>query len=457
MRARLNLARLASTRLALALVVGLSGPAAQGQVQTPALVVDVTPDAGRALARQALLAGNPDLAARIAAQLVAANPGDVGALLLLTAGLARAGHGTEAAVQGRRAYRLATTPALRFEAAYLTAEALSVADRPGAAKLWLRRADTAAPGAAERAVLRKAFRDLDARTPLKFTLAVGGGPTDNVNGGSLHDTFDFGGIPIDIAEALPGRTLTGTATLSYRLLRHPSRSATLYATAQHRNVWLDNRARSLQPGAANADYLYDGLDLGGRVDWLSTDRLVMQAGASAGRRWLGGAVQSDQQRLTFGVIKPLQPGQTARLDLTAETTQIPDTPRANSLRLAAEVTLTRDEPAHSLQYSVGVSQLDAAAPGVAYRAVTAGVAWQPQNLPEAVDLSLFADLGARDFWKTADIPDLTVALGVTAQFSQAAVWGFSPSVTLAASRTMSDVVVRDIASVSLTVGWVSRF
>jgi hypothetical protein len=440
-------------RLCGAVVVALAATLAQAQD----LVLDVTPETGRALARQALLAGNPDLAARIAAQLVAADPDDVVALLLLTAGLSRSGHGAEAAEAGRRSYHLADTQAQRFEAAYLTAEALSIAGRPGAAKLWLRRADTQAPGDAERSVLREAYRDLDGRTPLKFSASVGGGPTDNVNGGSLHDTFYFEGIPIEIAEALPGWALTETATLSYRLLREPYRSATLYATLQHRNVWLNDRARVLQPDATNADYLYDSLDFGGSVDWLSTDRLVMHLNASAGRRWLGGAVQSDQQSLSFGVIKQLPGGRAARLDLSVETTQIPDTPRANSLRLAAEATLMNRGARGNLDYSLTLAQVDADAPGVAYRALTMGVNWQPEHPLKGVDLSLFADLGAKDYWKTFDRPDLTLAVGVTAQFPNAALWGFRPSMTLSASRTMSDVVVRDIASVNLTFGWISAF
>ena len=444
-----------------ALALALAGTLAQAQaldLAIPDLAIEVTPEAGRALARQALQSGNPDLAARIAAQLVAANPKDVVALLLLTAGLSRSGHAEAAVAAGRKSYWLADTRVLRFEAAYLTAEALSVADRPGQAKLWLRRADPQAAGDAERLVLREAFRDLDARTPLKFSLALGGGPTDNVNGGSLHDFFYFEGFPpIEIAEALPGWTLTQSATLSYRLLRETYRTGTLYATAQHRNVWLNDRARILQPDARNSDYLYNGLDFGGSVDWLSKDRLLMRLDGRAGRRWLGGAVQSDQQRLTFGVTRPLKPGRAAQLQLTAETTQIPLTPRANSLRLAAEASLSVQRPAGNLQYSLGLTQLEAAAPGVAYRAISVGVDWQRQQLFKGIDLGLFADLGAKDFWKTADRPDLSLAVGITGQFSKVSLWGFRPSVTLSATRAKSAVVTRDIASLSLTLGWTSSF
>ena len=427
-----------------------------GQADTVSL--EVTPEVGRGMARRALQLGEADLAARIAAQVLAANPDDVSALFLLTAGLVRSGHADEAVILGRRGFRLAKTKAHRFEAAYLMAEALSVADRPSAAKLWLRRADTYSTGPADTGVLRDAFQKLDARTPLKLSLSFGGGPTDNVNGGSLHDTFDFGGIPIPIAQALPGTTLSSSADLTFRLIQSPNLAADLALTARQRNVFLAPKAQELQPGARNADYLYDSLDLGGTVGWARSDAVSYSLGVKTGRRWLGGKVQSDQHELTFGTTWVLGGRRVAHLELSEEINRIPNKPRSDTQRLAADASLIQTTSGGVLRYKLGVAQTDAEAAGLAYRSVSAGLDWRPAKPILGMSLDLFAQAEVRDYWKTPSFdPDKQLAAGIMARFDDVSLYGFAPTLTISAARTYSQVVVRDISNVTMTLGLSSSF
>lgn len=420
--------------------------------------VIVTPEAGRALARQALQAGNPALTVSIARQLLAANPDDVGSLMLLTAGLSRSGHAAEAVGTGRKAFALSTTTARRFEAAYLTAEALSAADRPYGAKLWLRRAYNSTSSDAEKSLLEGAFEKLDARTPLKLSLSFGGGPTDNVNGGSLHDSFDFFGLLLPIAQALPGTVLYSTAQLSYRLVARPRFAASLYAIGAQRNVWLSPRGHDLQPGARNGDFRYDSLDLGGSVAWAGAGRISYSLDLRVGQTWQGGARQTDHQRLVLGVTGKLSDTRLAHLELSAEQTHYPATPHANSLRLAADASLTQAYGKASLRYSFGVAQVDSGAAGVAYQSVSTGVEWTPARKFQGITLGVFGRAEVRHYWKTPALqPDILTQAGVTGQFSKVSFYGFSPSVTLSASRSMSPVVVRDTANIGLTVGIASAF
>ncbi|MGV8985037.1 MAG: tetratricopeptide repeat protein [Cypionkella sp.] len=420
--------------------------------------VSVTPEAGRAMARQALQIGNPGLAVRIASQLVTADPTDVGAMMLLTAGLTRTGHAAQAVQSGRKAFRLSTTPAERFEAAYLTAAALSAADRPQAAKLWLRRADNSSDKSEERDLLSNAFRQLDARTPLTLQLSFGGGPTDNVNGGSLHDSFDFFGIPLPIAQALPGTTLTSAAQLSYRIVARPKVAASLYAIGLQRNVWLSPRAYDLMPGARNSDYLYDSIDIGGSVAWVASAKASFNLDLRIGETWQGGTRQSDHQRLVFGMTRALSDTVFAHLDLTADQTHYPTSPNANALRLAAESSLSLPLGPGKLRYSLGVAQVNSKAAGVAYRAVTTGAEWGPAQDFHGVKLSVFGRVEVRNYWRTPQLdPDVLTQAGITAQFSKLSTYGFSPSLTLSASRSISQVVVRDTANVGLTIGINSAF
>ena len=420
--------------------------------------VTVTPEAGRAMARQALQVGNPALTVSIASQLLAANPADVGSLMLLTAGLSRSGHPAQAVGTGHKAFAFSTTTAQRFEAAYLTAEALSAADRPYGAKLWLRRAYNFTHNEAEKSLLSGAFQKLDARTPLKLSLSIGGGPTDNVNGGSLHDSFDFFGLQLPIAQALPGTILYSTAQLSYRLVARPRFAASLYAIGAQRNVWLSPRGHALQPGARNGDYRYDSLDLGGSVAWAGSGQTSYSLDLRVGQTWQGGDRQTDHERLVFGLTGKLSATRSAHMDLTAEQTHYPATPHANSLRLAADASLTQAFGKASLRYSVGVSHVASEAAGVAYRAVSTGVEWTPAQEFHGITLGVFGRAEVRHYWKTPALkPDILTQAGVMGQFNNLSFYGFSPSVTLSISRSMSRVVVRDTANIGLTVGIVSAF
>ena len=455
---------LACTGLAVSAQSPAAGSGAVSGAVSGNVTLDVTPDAGRALARQALNSGNPDLAARIAAQLVQADPTDIGALLLLAAGSARSGHAEAGYDAGVKAYHLATTPAQRFEAAFLTAEALSVADKPAAAKHWLRRAATYSPGPQESAVLRDAFQKLQARTPLNFSVTFAGGPSNNVNGGSLHDRFLlFGVLPLPIAVALPGWTLSTTSQLSYRIIAKPKMAASLYAIARQRNVWLAPRAYVLlaqpgQPDVNNADYLYNSLDLGGTVNWARSDTLAFSLDARAGRRWVGGALQNDQQRLVFGITKALTANRLGHLDLTAERTHNPRPLHPNTLRLALNGSLSKPLPGGTLQAEFGLTDLESGAAGEAYHALSAGLDWQPKTPLLGVVADVFVQAEVTDYWKTTGFrPDLQLEAGAMARFPQATAYGFVPTVTLSASRSMSQFVLRDTSTIGIAFGLSSSF
>lgn len=420
--------------------------------------VEVTADGGRDMARQALQMGNPDLAVRIARQVLAAYPEDIGSLVLLTTGLAQLGHGAEGAIYGRQAFGLAKTPAEHFQAAYVTAAALSAADQPYTAKFWLRRANNYSATTEDTTLLAKAFQKLDARTPVKLTLSIGGGPSDNVNGGSLHDSFDFFGILIPISQALPGTTLSTVATLSYRLVSTPTLGVSVYAVGAQRNVWLSPQAYELQPGARNSEFRYNGLDLGSYVGWAVSDKTVLNMDLQVGKTWQGGILQSDHERVTFGISQTLIPTRIVNLAVTAEKTHYPSTPHANSLRLAADSSLALTLARSTLRYNLGVAQVDAEAAGVAYRATLVGVNWQPNQDFHGVTFDLFGRSETRHYWKTPGFaPDVLNEAGVTAEFTKLAVFGFSPTLTLSAARSKSPVVVRDTSSVGITVGFGSTF
>lgn len=437
--------------LALALVTPATGEPARD------VAVQVTPEIARQMARRALETGQPRLAADIAAQLLAQSPDDPTALVLQTAGLARSGRAAAAVPFGKRAFRLAPDRDARFEAAFLTAEALSLADRPMAAKLWLRRASGYTVEGGQDALLRDAYAKLNARTPLTFGFALGAGPSNNVNGGSLHDTFWVWGIPIPIDEALPGFAASGQVKLGYRLAQTDRLSLNLYAKASHREVWLSEQAKLLNPGAKSSDYASNGLDLGLSAMGLWGKDLRWSLEAQAGQRWYAHGTTSHSERLALGLEKSLAGKRMLAFSLEGEATGYPSRPVADTVKLSGEVSLWQPLGKGSWGVHLGYSDVASDAAGLAWRGASAGVEWRPAPVMKEVGLSVFGTVQVKDYWKTPMDADLSVDLGSSARFPSLAVMGFAPTATLTASRNMSDLVVRDSFDLSLMLGLASTF
>lgn len=422
------------------------------------VTMQVTPEAGRLMVAQAMATGNADLAARIARQLVAANPDDIEAQVMLTAALSRSGKASEAVETGKKAFRTTQNRPLKFQAAFLTAEALAGQNRPWAAKWWLRRADSYRSLPTDRALLQRGFASLDRRTPLKFTLTVGAGPSNNVNGGSLHDTFDFYGIPIPIEQALPGYTGIAVGQLSYRLQDKAHSSLSGFMQMRHREVWLSDRAHRLEPLARNADFSSDGVDIGLSGQWRLGTTVGLSYSGQIGRQWYDGGRQSEVQRLQFGIAKLVSDTKVARFDLTAEAIQQPGSPRLNTTRIAAETSLALPMGKGRLTGIFGVAQLNAEAPGLPYRSVSLGVEVEPAQILRGIDMDFFASVESKEYFKvkTAN-PDLVVEAGATLRLSNVSLLGFAPTATVSATRSMSDLVIRDSMNLGVSVAIKSSF
>ncbi len=420
--------------------------------------MQVTPEAGRLMVAQAMSTGNPELAVRIARQLLAANPADSEAQVLLTAALSRSGQTEAAVAAGKQAFRANKQRPIKFQAAFLTAEALAGQNQPWAAKWWLRRADSYRSAPTDIALLRRGFTSLDQRTPLKFTVTMGAGPSNNVNGGSLHDSFDFYGIPIPIEQALPGYTGVVAGTLSYRLLNTKKSGLSGFVKLRHREVWLSDRALRIVPSAKSSDYSSDGIDLGFSGQRRVSETLGLTYSAQMGRQWYSFGRHNEVQRLQFGMAKLVPGARVLRLDLTAEAVQSPTAPRTNSLRLGAETSLNVPLGKGRLTGIFGLAQLDAEAPGLPYRSVTLGVEAEPAQLVRGLDLGFFASVESKEYWKAkTENPDLVLEAGATAQLSNMSLLGFQPTATLSATRSISDLVTRDSMNVGLSVGIRSSF
>lgn len=453
--------RLAALILVLCTAGMWSGQAVRAEQEASKTRVTLTLAEGQLLARKALRAGNASLAARVTEQILTVTPDDTQVLMLHAAALTRAGRPAEAAEPARRAFRLAEGRETRFEASYLTAEAMAGAGRLTAAKLWLRRADWYSPGEEETDLLRRAYRTVSARSPLRFDLALQAGPSDNVNGGSLHDRFVWFGIAFPVTQALPGWTAGGTARVTYRLPGStPTLERQLSASYTHRSVWFSDAARVANPTANARDFTYDELSVGGALGYLRADGgLSLRSSLQIGKRWQGGRHLGDVQRLDLGLLASVGPRAQLGVDLGLEGAQYPANPRSDTVTTTltgiARMALPK---AGVATFRLGYRVMDAKAIGVAYRGPILGLEWEPPAWVDGVRLTAYGGAELRDYWKTSGFDaDLLLRGSVTASFERFSIAGIAPTVTLSANRWISDVVVRDRRDLGISIGFASTF
>lgn len=462
MRAGLTMGRTFGRRVwcagLVAALLSLGAVGAQAETAPEELALTLSPAEALVMARRALDLGRPDLAASIAGQVLVQVPANGEASLILAAAQSRQGDAAGAEAAGRKAFRLAENGDARFEAAFLTAGALAAQDRPQRAKLWLRRADSHAQSASDSRLLRQAFENIDRRTPYRLTFQLSGGPSDNVNGGSLHDTFWLDGIfPIPIAQALPGFALQGQARLTYRVSETAERALTLHAAVSGRKVWLNERARVLDPAARAGDFGSVGLDLGLNYRMRLQENLGLAVEAQVGYRQLGSGSGRVSQRLGFSLDRKFAKSRVLSVDVSATALQVPDGSSKDSVSLAAEAGLWLPVGQGAVTARLGYDAVLSDARGVAWRGPSVGLDVALPPLAETVDLALFGTVQMKDYWKTANDPDLSLEIGASAKFRKLSVMGFAPTLNLTTSRNRSDIVTRDSANTSVTLGLSSTF
>lgn len=413
-------------------------------------------DGAIGMARRALAIGRPDVAASIARQILAQAPGDAGAHMILAAALTRSGEAGQAVTAARRGFSLAEGDEARFEGAWLTAEALAAAGHSWRARFWLRRADAFAPSRAHEAALARAYGSLAAQSRLSFGLQVFAGPSENVNGGSLHDTFWFMGIPIPVDQALPGFVWGGALSAAWRL----SPETALTARLARREVTLGDRAHAIDPTARSSDFGQDELAIGARHVWQdAAGRTAILLGAEAGRRWQGGRRNVDLLSASAELRRTTGPDDVVALRYGVESATVRGRPVADSVTHRAGASAShRADWLGAVTLGLDAVFVDSDAAGIAWRGPSLSLAWRAPIDGDRLGLLLDVSYERRDYWQTPDFaPDKALGIALTAELPTLSVMGFDPTVTVSLTRTHSQVVVRDTREMGVSFGLSSRF
>ncbi|TNC71615.1 hypothetical protein [Rubellimicrobium roseum] len=438
--------------------------------------LDMTLPEARAIARQAVLSGDAALAREIAAGLLAGNPDDRAALVVLASAEPALGRPAQGRLAAARAWRLSRTDAQRHEAARLAAAAALAERRFFLAEFWLRRALNVAPDAEQEARTRRDAGRVRTLNPWRVDVELSFAPSDNVNGGSESAFNLVDGLPFVGVISVDGRALAGyEGTLDLRVSRRLSESerqrTVLSVRAYARGVALSQEAKDLieqetdpgDPPITGADFAFRSVELRLRQDRALAGARV-GADLSLGSTWSGDELYRRTLRLAGDASRPLGEGRQVRVSGFVEPRWDDDGDRAE-LRLGAEGAWStrafgRDRLTLALSRGqVRSDNVNAAQTSWGARAsYDLGRAVGPARL--GVDVrALWSDY--EDYAVVFPVPggrqDRTLSVTLEAAFAAWDYAGFIPVATLEASRTESNVGRFDSDNLGLGVAIRSTF
>jgi hypothetical protein len=226
--------------IALCLAFFASGANAQADLKLP---IDQT----GAIATQALMAGETELALQIADAVLQQRPDDRNALIVIAAAATRIGDPRRSRVAGARAWRVSTTDYQKYEAARLTALAAANEKRFTLATFWLRRALTVAPNEDERTRTLNDARSVTRINPWSTQLSFSLAPSSNVNGGAEDESLTAPGNPTgtlsEDALALAGWSASLSFGAQYRFQEAQRSRTTVGVAYQTARVWITEDTR----------------------------------------------------------------------------------------------------------------------------------------------------------------------------------------------------------------------
>ena len=445
------------------LAVGAPAPAtlAQEAAATQEVTVELTPEAARIAALQALHSDRLDAARRLSLALLQRNPDDMTALMIMAVAGAKTGHTKLATIAGKRAYSRAESRDQKFEAALLTAAALDRAGKAQLTKFWLRRATETAPTETHRQLALRNFRSVQRKTALSYRLDLGIGPSNNVNDGSRTDVMWLMGLPYAISDALPGGVWHSGLGMDYRLSESAKSKTTMALDYRHDGVWLNATAQARQPSATSSQFARDMLRLGVTHQWRpkGDQPLSFELGTTMGQGWTAGRQSYRDTGLRARINWQPRADLLVTGDLAAATSLNLLDSRRNAQTYQLGLRLTRAAPSGGTQrMGVELAAITSAAADLHNNSLSLSMGWQPGAAPFGIttDFSLKAEV--RDYSKITWVrPDVGVTAAAEATFQKLDYLGFVPQIRLEASRNKSGFAPRDRSEIKTGIGIVSKF
>ena len=419
-------------------------------------------------AETALTGGMPERALVLATQLLEAEPENFAALYIAALAQTDLNLPDAAARSAARAYRAATTPADRLQAARLAGSTQFRLGNYTRAEWWLRRAANNTATTQQAADVRQEFSLIRQRNPLRIRIGGGIAPSDNINYGSEDETFRLEGLPFDFflpdeRKALAGTEFSADARVTYKLSENARQLTEFSLYSYGRTYRLTDQAKKDAPEIEGSDFSLTLVE----VSVSHSRRLFNLSGPTrstfhVGETRYGGNDLWDYWRITLG--QDLRAGQNGVVsglisyqDQTARREDQFDT-IVSDIVLAYGYRLSNGDQASISIVARKNDTGDIESTFEDYQAIIDYDFAQPvlgTNWSGAIgightnydEFSLSLD-GRRDDY---------IILGAKIEFAQISYFGFSPNLNITAQRTESDVSQFSTSQVQARFGIQSNF
>jgi len=411
--------------------------------------------------------GRSEEAAEVAGALLARNPEDAAAWVVLARVRRGAGDAPGALEAAERANAAAATDDERYAASIEIAAANFVLERRLVAQFWLRRAAEVAPSEALRAAAIRNFRQVRAQTPWQFSFNLSVVPSSNVNNGSREEVIEIAGLPFVLsgdARALSGIEISAGASARYRFAGVNDLPAQLTFALALQRVRLSDDGRAQAPDAEGSDYAYDAVEFGyGQVLSGRDNEAVWRLDTLVGRNWYGGEPLSNYARVGASVQWPT--GERAATAVSASVERQVRFDRDDRSAWVGRLDLRQvwqTEDGGRLGVSGGVRRTASDSAEIDHRAVTAGVDYrfgEPVFAGATLDMGLSLERRVYDAspFSVDGREDNRARVAATLGFPELDYYGFSPTVTFEAQRVDSNISLYQTDDYAVRVGIRSVF
>lgn len=432
----------------------------------------------QARAEEALISGNPEQTKALSLQIIAADPDSFSGLFLLALAQSDLGEHTQAATSAGQAYRAASTKPDKLQASRLAGFARLQAEQYTRAELWLRRAANHITTEQEAETVVRGFRRAREANRLSLRFGAWVAPSDNINNGAENEDYDLtieviGVTNFELPEdrlPLSGIEYAGEAQISYRLSQNANQITSIGGYFFGRAVTLSSSARDLLDSSinpevqniSNSDFALALAD----VSLTHSRQLFSGLGPTSasihfGKVWYGGDPLREYQNLTLSQGFPAGENASVTISGGAKNETSLDPSQVDVVAYDLSGTYATQLPnADGLQFSLAATHSDGGFENI-YMEYRGSLNYAIAEPILNTNWSVSFELGYRSyetfFASTYGREDKTAAVGAAVVFNDVSYFGFSPSMSVSASRTKSDVEQFTSSQVEAQIGIESNF
>ena len=413
-----------------------------------AATIDATMNGDRRAAETALATGDPSLSIRLAQTILKMNANDYQALLIVSLASTQLGQHQAAATAARKAFHATSDGGQKFQAARITGAAYFNASQFTRAEWWLRRAANYAQSEIDLTLAKQEFNQIRQRNPLSVNLSFSVTPSNNINGGSEDEFFSLDEYVFQFrpdARALSGIEYSGDVDLTYRISQSPIQITSVGTYLFGRTYSLSSASQATVPDVSGSDYSLTLAEAS-----VKHRRFLIEGfgptGVSAhvGQIWYGGDPLWRYQRLALSQDFVVDQKSSATISTFVEKQDALD-----GIQPDTKVYDLQGVYAHRLQnqdvmkVSLGYRYNDADQETYTFKDYRTSLTYNFEQpiLNSRFSVSISGGHKRFDQFSLAldGRRDKYVSVGATAILEKISYWGFSPSISVSATKTNSSV------------------